>query len=911
MAHRRIHSDDTEEARIRPKRSGSLSSEVISASGMSSGALPPSVSQPPVYIAALGAAQLLSAEVRETVGVSISALALVNGFLDQILFDILRTASSNALPQLRSAIPLVLKPRLGKIALKAADDELREYLEDSDDDQQQSTVFPRRGDFNLDLAWKLARLRCMVYTRLGDLEEEDEEEIIEEEGLEHDSDGTRSASHLGPASAIFLTSILEFIGEQALYYAAQSAQKRSQRVAQQEGSNVLKEPNSADHPQLVIEEADMSQIGRESSLSRLWRSWKRSARSVREPVSRPLSPEMAMNTQPGSPTDLQAPRSAGLASVIRETPDSIDEESLPAQIPLPMSSRDVDEIEVPGLAPELDGPAGESLVTPDATKRRPKSMMYAYVNKSAILTPESVADTAGSSEATRKRPRVKHTRSSSVPTPAQSPLTIPRRANETTTFGQFPVPPREDDYAATNKSETSSQNSRSGDSENETNENAGKHDSVMDSISHGHPERPATALNDHDDRQVGKVAAALSAVAGTLGLSAAANYLQPLHQPDTQESISDQRSVDDNLSSRSLATDDTNNGVTNAGGASLAHSGALDGAPTAIPQRRKRDRAEEVSDPEDLALSSEEEDDDDDEKDMIRRSPVFAPSQNAGNSAPTPINSPGSFLHDAETSDEEEVLKQNMPASVHSSPSSRKRPADYAAKAINRQAVVISHPRHDDEDEQSLEYHDAASRQRASGQDSQSMTFPAQDRGDTTASSPTQPVSARDFARPTEQSDTEDIFGPRYSTTSGVRPSAAHAANASKSSARTQHSKSSSSSSQLLGFDREQQLRASGVFPVGNEPNNTGIASMAKSKKPSHLRLRTDDELEEDENKKKSLEMLIRSDETLHYTLTPSSARAEQVCDPSLHEIAVTNIILVHDSIQAQDSNSRISRFLP
>ena len=890
-------------------RSGSLSSEVVSASGMSSSPSPPSVSIPPVYIAALGAAQLLSAEVRETVGVSVGALELVNGFLDQILFDILRTASSNALPQLRNAIPLVLKPRLGKVALKAADDELREYLEDSDDDQQQSTAFPRRGDFNLDLAWKLARLRCMVYTRLGDLEEEDEEEIIEKEGIEHDSDGTRSMSHLGPASAIFLTSILEFIGEQALYYAAQHAQKRSQNVAQQEGSDVLTESHSADHPQLVIEEVDMSQIGRESSLSRLWRSWKRSARFVREPVSRPLSPETTMNSQPVSPTDLQAPGSAALASIISETDEiggRTDQERLPSQIPLPMSSRDVDEIEVPGLAPELDGPAGESLTTPEATKRRPMSMVHTSANNRAVLTPESVNDTPRISEATRKRPGVKHTRSSSVPTPAQSPLTTPRRANEGNEFGQFPVPPAGNSNAVTNESESVSQDSQSGSSEHGINKNDGEHERAVDNVSHAHPERPATTLNDHDDRQVGKVAAALSAVAGTLGLSAAANYLQPHHQPEAQESLSDQLSADDNLSGRSSATEDPHHGRTDASGASDAKSGVAEVAPIAYTQRMGRDPTAEVSDPEDLALSSEEEEDD--EKDMIRRSPVLAPSQNAERSAPLPINSPSSFLHDAEPSDEEE--EQHIPTSIHSSPSSRKRPADYAAKAINRQAVVISQPpHHDDEDEQSLEYHDAASRQRGSGQGSQNMTSPLQDRGDIIPSSPTKSGSARDqYISSSERLGAEAFAASMYSTSSGARPPPAHAATTSKSSARTQHSKSSSSSSQLLGFDREQHTRTSGVFPMSsNEPNNTGIAGMAKSKKPSHLRLRTDDEIEEGETKKKSLEMLIRSDETLHYTLTPSSARAEQVCDLSPPKSAVTDMITVHHSVQTEVSNSRTS----
>lgn len=47
-----------------------------------------------------------------------------------------------------------------------------------------------------------------------------------------------------------------------------------------------------------------------------------------------------------------------------------------------------------------------------------------------------------------------------------------------------------------------------------------------------------------------------------------------------------------------------------------------------------------------------------------------------------------------------------------------------------------------------------------------------------------------------------------------------------------------------------------------------------------HLRLRSDSEenAQVDEEKKKSLEILIRSDETLHYTLTPEQARVRGVC---------------------------------
>ncbi|KAL0258512.1 hypothetical protein SLS55_006008 [Diplodia seriata] len=50
------------------------------------------------------------------------ALALLDGFLDSFLFSILATARSRSLTTIRPAVQEVLKPRLAREAMKAADE---------------------------------------------------------------------------------------------------------------------------------------------------------------------------------------------------------------------------------------------------------------------------------------------------------------------------------------------------------------------------------------------------------------------------------------------------------------------------------------------------------------------------------------------------------------------------------------------------------------------------------------------------------------------------------------------------------------------------------------------------------------------------------------------------------------------
>ena len=88
-------------------------------------------------------------------------------------------------------------------------------------------------EWDLDSVWRRTRLRCMVYTRLEDMEEEEEDMYIDQEHLDEMSDERQLLRDLGlisPDVAIFLTSILEFVGELALTIASDAAYHENEKV---------------------------------------------------------------------------------------------------------------------------------------------------------------------------------------------------------------------------------------------------------------------------------------------------------------------------------------------------------------------------------------------------------------------------------------------------------------------------------------------------------------------------------------------------------------------------------------------------------------------------------------------------------------------------------------------------------
>ena len=410
----------------------------------------PAVNPEPAYIAASAASQIVTSEYHsqhpeweeengsplfnEVALVSPAPLSLINAFLDRLLFNFLASARSTSLTSLRPAVVEVLRPRLAKEAIAGADEELQEFLGGGDDEEllnfgngQESS-----DDWDVEMVWKRTRLRCMVYTRLGDMEEEDEENYIEQEHLEDPNSSHRLSRDLrtvSPAVAIFLTSILEFIGEHALMIAGEAAYRRCELRARSE-------TRRSELPQrLIVEETDMEKVALNPVLGRLWRSWRKVLRSPRTSISRILSREtVGHRALHGFSTSRSTSRQSSFGTTdglhlvhgIDRKPSlaEILSRSDPASIPLPLTDYDVAEIEVPGYSPNATVRSGEA--TGSALGCRSMSMLgssqWAHRTQSPDLstcaaptTTSKPDESANTSHVTLKRSG----RSRSLPTPTK------------------------------------------------------------------------------------------------------------------------------------------------------------------------------------------------------------------------------------------------------------------------------------------------------------------------------------------------------------------------------------------------------------------------------------------------------------------------------------------------------------
>lgn len=290
----------------RNSRALSISSDRPSTVGVHSLMSPPlSVSPEAAFIAASAASQIVTNDhdnhsgtwydqvgadpAEGTAFVTNGALLLANGFVDQLLFNVLATAKSTALASLRSAVIDVLKPKLAKDVINSADEELREYLGGGEiEDLARPATSEAPRDWDLELVWKRTRLRCMVYSSLGDMEEEDEDYYVQQEHLGGGIGGAVNEV-VSPAVAIFLTSILEFMGEQVLIVAGQAAFNRLRAKYEKELKDGARGPGD-EFDRIVVEELDMERVALDRTLGRLWRAWKKRIRSPMEPnFSRPFS----------------------------------------------------------------------------------------------------------------------------------------------------------------------------------------------------------------------------------------------------------------------------------------------------------------------------------------------------------------------------------------------------------------------------------------------------------------------------------------------------------------------------------------------------------------------------------------------------------------------------------------------
>ncbi|KAL1845548.1 hypothetical protein VTK73DRAFT_492 [Phialemonium thermophilum] len=402
--------------RIR-SRTQSISSDRPSTIGHGLMTPPLTVAPEPCFIAASAASQIVTNDhdshadawydqhgvepSGETAVVSRPALQLVNGFLDQLLFNFLSVARSTSLAALRPAVSEVLKPKLAKDAINQADEELREYLGGGDDEEtppHAASASPK--DWDLELVWKRTRLRCMVYSSLGDMEEEDEDYYMEQQHLDAGLED-RLSEIVSPAVAIFLTSILEFMGEQALVVAGQAAYHRMRLKYEKELKEGARSPaDVADR--IVVQELDMERVALDRTLGRLWRAWKKKIRSpgLDASLSRSFSRDSmrAHARQVSYSTDSVVPpptvpepvaddaeaAAANEQQQPKEEPPPTEEYLRAATIPLPIGPRDVDEIEVPGLvsfSDDEDDTNDSEWVSPAA---RPQSWALMPVSASPL-----------------------------------------------------------------------------------------------------------------------------------------------------------------------------------------------------------------------------------------------------------------------------------------------------------------------------------------------------------------------------------------------------------------------------------------------------------------------------------------------------------------------------------------------
>ncbi|KAI9813603.1 MAG: hypothetical protein M1827_003673 [Pycnora praestabilis] len=463
-------------------RSQSASSDRPSPSSLTSLVAPPTLTNPdPAYIAATTASHIVKSNhpafhsqhwendpstqspSKEPM-VSPASLKLVNSFLDQLLYSFLSTARSTSFVALRSAISEVLKPKLARDAMAGADQELQDLGIGEDEEVQHSEHGQGLSRYwDLDVAWKRIRLQCMVYTRLGDMEEEDEEVYIAQEQLESSS-GVRSptSDHAGIASptvAIFLTDVLEYIGEQALVAAGQAAYHRSQlKRANPNDQHTVQPPNSIAE-RMIVGELDTEKIALNATLGRLWRTWRKHVRSPNLSTSRSLSPESdywrksypalsVARSRSNSASAVDGSKDQGLshgtsvAEVLNEIPA--------ANVSLPINDDDVEEIEVPGLAIRNEEDREGTLAKGANTTQRPRSMMvfppFSIDLPTPSLSPPHIPNNVSQHPESLGSP-IQRSRSRSLPTPGATPFVSPSMKvldhSETTTPPQASEGPHE------------------------------------------------------------------------------------------------------------------------------------------------------------------------------------------------------------------------------------------------------------------------------------------------------------------------------------------------------------------------------------------------------------------------------------------------------------------------------------
>ena len=442
----------------------STTSGLTSATQVASSGSLQHVNPKPAYVAPFGAAQVVS-EHRpvsrrpsssedeggkaddDDVKFSDPALVLVNRFLDYLLFSFLATARSTNLHALKPAVTDVLKARLARDAIASAEEELQELLAGGEDEEEENTkqnAAENNRRWDLELVWKRTRLRVMVYMRLGEMEDDDEERYVKEEELFHAAERrfSQTSGLVSWAAAIFLTGVLEYIAEQTLQVAGSAAHSRIKRQSRSVVRPTTPQSATAaaeSRAKVIVEEHDVEKVALNSTFGRLWRTWRKNLRASAAAAAQQSSPTRRLsrfgNDNPSSTTYNQRGRigTAGESTMAGDTPpprmklDDVPEMQFPehvlaSNIPLPIgdNQRDLDEIEVPGLARDPD--AQEEGSHPVTAARR-NSFTGTMQTTGGLPTPGNSPNVPEDS-AFGQKPKLSRKRSVSVPTPARTPLAL-------------------------------------------------------------------------------------------------------------------------------------------------------------------------------------------------------------------------------------------------------------------------------------------------------------------------------------------------------------------------------------------------------------------------------------------------------------------------------------------------------
>ncbi|CAG8738397.1 4272_t:CDS:2, partial [Acaulospora morrowiae] len=155
--------------------------------------------------------------------ISSEALLAINIFLDEFLYFLVDSSRSLDLVRIKQAIGQVLPTNLGKNAVQEAELELKTYVESGNyDNTQERTI--EINPFPLQKVFEQFRVKCRFFSTLGEHGFDGRPNSIPDL---YGSDGI----HIAPSLAIYLTAVLEYVGEYILISIAKASEKHGVELA--------------------------------------------------------------------------------------------------------------------------------------------------------------------------------------------------------------------------------------------------------------------------------------------------------------------------------------------------------------------------------------------------------------------------------------------------------------------------------------------------------------------------------------------------------------------------------------------------------------------------------------------------------------------------------------------------------